>query len=77
MRDRVSAELDVGAVSVSRSNQTNHLANEPSKKGSAREEREKSAYFFIIIYRSAFPMVWSSFRNSKEAAVSVAPGSYT
>lgn len=27
------------------------------------------------MYRSALPIVWSSFRNSKEAAVSVAPGS--
>ena len=33
-------------------------------------------YFFMITCRRAFPRVWSSFRNSKEAAVSVEPGSY-
>jgi len=37
----------------------------------------RKTYFFIIIYRSAFPSVWSSFSNWNDAAVSDAPGSYT
>lgn len=33
-------------------------------------------YFFMIMYLRAFPNVWSSASNSKDAAVSFAPGSY-
>ena len=34
------------------------------------------SYFFMIMYRNAFPRVWSSASNSNDAAVSLAPGSY-
>ena len=34
------------------------------------------SYFFMIIYRRAFPKVWSSPSNSKDAAVSLDPGSW-
>lgn len=34
------------------------------------------AYFFIMTYRSAFPRVWPSSLNWKEAAVSVAPDNF-
>jgi hypothetical protein len=34
------------------------------------------AYFFMIIHRRALPRVWSSCSISKEAAVSVPPGSF-
>lgn len=37
---------------------------------------ECSTHFFIMIYRNAFPKVWSSFKNSNEAAVSEDPGSW-
>lgn len=33
-------------------------------------------HFFMMIYRKAFPNVWSSFLNSNDAAVSEAPGSW-
>lgn len=35
-----------------------------------------NTHFFIMIYRKAFPKVWSSFKNSNEAAFSEDPGSY-
>jgi hypothetical protein len=35
-----------------------------------------STHFFIMIYRKAFPRVWSSFKNSKDAAVSEDPGNW-
>lgn len=37
---------------------------------------EHETYFFMMMYLSAFPIVWPSSRNSNEAAVSVEPGSW-
>jgi hypothetical protein len=39
------------------------------------KQRNATTHFFIIAHLSAFPNVWSSFKNSNEAAVSLDPGS--
>lgn len=60
--NRVAAELDFGTGSQS----------------AVRRKFEgamSNAHFFVIMYRSAFPKVWSSWSNWNEAAVSLAPGS--
>ena len=42
----------------------------------ALKMQTRSTHFFMIMYLRALPRVWSSDSNSKDAAVSVAPGSY-
>jgi len=61
MRNRVATELDLRTALMS---------------VIMRAGRLMSAYFFMIMYRNAFPRVWSSLSNANEAAVSELPGSY-
>ena len=61
MRNGICTEFDVGA-------------GYGQKTGETVGGRGKT-HFFMMMYLRAFPRVWLSLRNSKEAAVGVEPGS--